>query len=227
MSLASALLMAAAGVEQPIDGQTGVWLKEGGVTISSGMSMTGAVVSSGQSQTVYSRGVAQSCIIDGGALYVSSGGTASGTIISGTSAVFLSGASIYLLTISGGIINLGAAPIGLITYGGNIYYRTNGGAVLSGATLSAGTFYCYEGVLSDTTIITGNTVLLSSGTASGAVVAGSGYLQLRAGTIASGVVVSSRGHLNVSSGASALAVTSNAGAIITVLEGGYIEYVTP
>jgi hypothetical protein len=48
---------AAVTVEQPIDGQTGVWIKAGGVTIRSGMTMTGAIVSSGQSQYIYNRGV--------------------------------------------------------------------------------------------------------------------------------------------------------------------------
>ena len=73
------MMMAANGgvAEQPIDGQTGVWLKSGGVTIGSAMKMTGATVAAAQSQYIYSRGEARSCTVAAsGHLYVGSGGAA-------------------------------------------------------------------------------------------------------------------------------------------------------
>ena len=62
-------------VEQPIDGQTGVWLKSGGATvISSGMKMTGATVSTGQVQYIYDRGAASGTLATGGGLIIATSG---------------------------------------------------------------------------------------------------------------------------------------------------------
>ena len=77
-------LMIAGGVQiAPIDGETGVWLKQGATVVSSAMRMTGATVISGQSQYVYSRGIADMNTIESaGIQYVSSAGKASNCVIS-------------------------------------------------------------------------------------------------------------------------------------------------
>ena len=52
------LMIANAGGETPIDGETGVWIKSGTAVLSSAMTMTGATVPRLFTQYVYSRGVA-------------------------------------------------------------------------------------------------------------------------------------------------------------------------
>ena len=81
----SEALMEAAGVPQtPIDGVRGVFISEGGAVVGSAMKMTGAVVSSGQTQTIYSRGAAISGrVLQSATQYVSNGGVASACVIGG------------------------------------------------------------------------------------------------------------------------------------------------
>ena len=207
--------------------------------------MTGAVVTSGQSMYVYDRGVVQNGIVSVGTAFISSGGTAvscgvesgakmyvsSGAFASGVtansagSAWYYNGATALDPVVSGGgWVSIQTTASGLAMDGGTVYFQNTAGKVLQGATLNSGTFYGYAGNVADATIYTATVLLLSSGSATNANVAGTGYLQLRAGTVASGVTVVSKGHLVVSSGGTALAVTSNTGALITVQAGGYIEY---
>ena len=70
----NALLAAAATVEVPIDGQTGVWIKSGTTVVGSAMKTTGVTVSAGFTQYVYSRGVASGTLaVSGGRIIAGSG----------------------------------------------------------------------------------------------------------------------------------------------------------
>lgn len=118
MSLFTALMGAVVTVETPIDGQTGVWLKQGAAVISSAMKMQDAVVTSGQSQYVYSRGVVVGGSVTNAARqYVSNGGMASNChILSGGTLTVLSGGTALAVTSGGGAI--------VVSDGGYIEYAT-------------------------------------------------------------------------------------------------------
>jgi len=233
------LMIALAGGVQivPVDGSTGVWIKSGATVISSGMKMTGATVSAGQDQYIYSAGLASACMIaSGGVQHVSSGGMASDctlageffalqgamvrdmAIISSGSATVSSGAEIYGLTMSGVAANTaklyvsggGVVTSASVTFGGYLVPRNAG--IVSGVTVNSGglLYPVFGGSAVD--------VVIERGGHASAGISG-GWI--------SGVTVNSGGYLTVSSGGTALAVTSSAGANVQVVDGGYIEYVTP
>ena len=244
------LAAATAKVEVPVDGLTGVWIKSGATVISSGMKMTGATVSSGQSQTVYNRGAANSTtVVSGGSLLISSGGTANSPVAHGAAVrVNVSrggsafGAEIYS-SARMNVMGSGALASGISVRGPDGFLNVYGqGASAASIVMSAGAYvYVYQnGVISGITQSAGNLYVSSAGTATGVIMGGgaiavyaSGYindttigggaLRIQNGGNASGIVVQSGGSLVVSSGGTALAVTGNAGASIVVLEGGYIE----
>lgn len=213
MSLFVALIGAAAvTVEQPIDGQTGVWVKQGATVISSGMSMVGAVISSGQTQYVYNRGAAKfGAVSSAGRVYVSNGGTLSSVDL---------GSGAYVYVSSGGLAsNIHARGTAIRT---EITIFAGGAA--SDATISGGaTLYAYSGgAIFNVTLMSGTAYLtVRGGSVGGATISG-GTAFVSSGSIVSGAVV--YGRMIVSSGGTALAVTSNAGALVNVLDGGYIEY---
>lgn len=219
-------------VEVPIDGQTGVWIKAGGATVSSGMSMTGATVSSGQSMYVYNRGVATSINVSGGGVVnISSGGTATSLLTYSSGTVHVS---------NGGSLNvfssLEPATQNVIFNGG---VATNGYILLGNLLVSSGGFAEDMTASGFSPTSRGVLNLRAGGSMNRATCqrAENGYFNgevtdlhvsggaayLRSPCVASGVSVTS-GTLIVSSGASALAVTSGAGAVVTVQTGGYIEY---
>ena len=235
----STLLAAAVNitVENPIDGSTGVWVKSGTTVIGSGMKMTGATVTVGQSQYVYNRGVAQSCAVSsGGFQYVSSGGVTNGTLIvyGGSSIVSSAGVASNTVVCGRFYVNaLGSAFDTIISavpgqqsaamlvsadaqrrgYASGIYVYSNG-------AFYARSRNCY------------NAIVYSGGLAQvfqyselhSTTVNASGRMLVTVGGTGVSVTVSSGGTLTVSSGGTALAVTSNTGATVTVRDGGYIEY---
>ena len=126
-------LLAAAGarVEIPVDGSTGVWFKQGATVISSGMRMTGAAISSGQSQRIYNRGVAVSCFVGAsGTQYVSSGGTAIDNVQSdGTVQVYRGGVVSHAIKYAGplNILSGGYGKDLAISGGGFVIYDGGSG----------------------------------------------------------------------------------------------------
>ena len=227
------MMMANGGVaEQPIDGQTGVWLKQGVVTLSSAMKMTGAVVSSGQVQFVYLRGAArQSELTTWGGLHVSSGGTALSCTASGGSAriwVSSGGLASAVSIISGGQLNVygGVAKHCIGLAGGNIFVSGNGTAfncsnywglnVQSGGTAFGGTVFYRLYVSSGGTALN-NTVVGEAGV----------YAALNAmpGGYASGVVYAApSGGVTISAGGSMSDVVMSLG-VLNQSAGGYAENV--
>ncbi len=242
----NAMLGAAITVETPIDGQTGVWLKEGGVTLSSAMKMTGATVASGQSQMVYNRGVASACIVSsGGSVTVYSGGIARDCADNWR--IYVSnGGSADSVTV-GANAQCNGLPGGTIT---NLVVSSNGrftlqsGSLLSGGTVLAGAAYCWvlDGASAVNVSCYIGRLALSAGAhvsgvsmfagnfaqnvapASGIWIGSGASATASNGAWYDGVTITSGGSLVVHSGGTALAVTSNAGAIVAVSSGGYIEY---
>lgn len=107
MSVFRKLCMAIKAGAQPVDGSAGVFLKSGNVVLSKAWTMLGAQVSSAQTQYVYSRGTALSCVISsGGAQIVSGGGIASDCDYYGT---------FYIST--GGLLSGGTAIHNNVTLG--------------------------------------------------------------------------------------------------------------
>ena len=191
---------AAAKVEVPIDGSTGVWIKQGATVISSAMKMRGAVISSGYVQYVYSRGIAQSSLVSGTAqnsaiLLISAGGVASDTVVD-----------------AGHVDVRGGTAHGIIVR--NDMYAAVYQGYASGVIVSRG----YLDV-NDSTFV--ENIVLSR------VAGGSGRCYVKSGGTASGIVVNSGTRLGVSAGGTALAVVSHAGGSVTSQAGAYIEYVTP
>ena len=248
MSLAAALLgvrsavvaIAPVTVETPIDGQTGVWIKSGGVIVGSGMSMTGAVVGSGQTQYVYNRGAAISgSVSSGGTLRVSSGG-----VVSGVSA--LDGAAISAFvgaTISNAELR-NSAKIGGLTSGVSV----NGLACYDSQAVTIGSAAVvanYRQLATDagqTTVNAGgsllgatvNRYLYNSGYVSGAVISGGGfavvyptgvlvdadvYRPLTVSGSASDIRVKAL-YVKIVSGGTATGITVSSGCSLTVSGGG-------
>lgn len=155
----------------------------------------------------------------GGEVRVSSGGRVwDMAIISSGSATVSPGAEIYGLTMSGVGANTaklyvsggGVVTSASVTFGGYLVPRNAG--IVSGVTVNSGglLYPVFGGSAVD--------VVIERGGHASAGVSG-GWM--------SGVTVESGGYLTVSSGGTALAVTSRAGANVQVIDGGYIEYVTP
>ena len=233
MSGTFVMMMAAAGgvAEQPIDGQTGVWLKAGGVTLSSGMKMTGAVVSSGQSQFVYSRGITRSCTVEsGGRQYVLSGGTALYDSVGGVQYISAGGTAI-----SGyytyqwfcyGLISAATVEIG----DGQPAPRVQSGGTAVDLSLRGSGDYRFvdvrDGAFASNVDIYEYIQLgvKSTGEVRGATIHSDGRLYVSAGANVGTLTIESGGNLTVFSGGTALAVTSNAGAHVVVSAGGHIEY---
>lgn len=225
----NALLGAAATVEQPVDGQTGVWIKTGDTVVSSAMKMRGAVVSAGQTQYIYSRGVATGGTIIGSASVLTGGLLESSLLLSAGARLHIpdGGGSCNGLTISGNYNTFAQQYGGVVT---NVvmkqgsYDMYTARAFASGIVVSSGAnrFAVLAGSATDITayglVRTSNSGVINSVTAMKG-----GRLEAIKGVM-SNVIVSSGGTLTVSSGGSALAVTSNTGATVTVLDGGYIEY---
>jgi len=248
----------------PVDGSRGVFVKEGATTVSSAMTMTGATISSGQSQYVYDRGYSVSgtyygrlyissggsivdCILSSGAIGgVRSSGVASGTIIYGNAELGVSAGGCAVSTINNGSLNIssgGSARVvemqGILRlYGGgfaedvyvvnstaNVQMIMFGGTALRASAGYRGGVVVLSGAIAlSATASGGGLVNLRGGSAYSATLKRYGSMYISNGGVVSDIVIESQGFLTVSSGGTALAVTSNAGATVTVLEDGYIEY---
>ena len=221
-------------VEQPTDGQTGVWVKSGTTVISSAMTMTGLVTSSGWSTNIYSGGVLSDYVLQSAGMVVRSGGLA------------VSGVAYRALTVSrGGVVSsvilnhpgettdvynhAGVRAFDVTLIAGQLQQFAGAassyvsGVIVSGGTLTVRTRPPTGGMGGAYDIVQyGGTVRVEyNGYASGVAVQ-SGLLNVVSGRAVN--VALSGGSMHVYSGGSALVVTSHAGAVVTVDEGGYIEY---
>ena len=177
------MMAAGATVEQPIDGQTGVWLKSGGVTISSAMKMTGAVVSTGQSQTVYSKGTASASILyTNGRLFVSNGGIARDCVGNGNVAhglFVIQGGTASGYTLYSGDLSVNGYPepgtlIDAVAYDGRQFFQNY--ATVSNYTMSGGSLNAGAGGAAKRTynlkVFGGNVSIYNNHHVSGAIISG-------------------------------------------------------
>lgn len=227
------MLMAGGVAEQPIDGQTGVWLKSGGVTISSAMTMTGAVVSSGQKQFVYSKGEARytQCLGVGDVL-VSNGGVASNCYISGginaARLMVIGGGTAVSCVLQNGDIQLNGYPaaatlIDAVAYGGRLIlqnYANVSNCTKSGGSLEAGAgggpkrIYGLN-IYGGGATIYNNTIVYD-------LVLHGGSMTVRTNGKVSGATIQSAAPLTVSSGGTVTSLTVESGGSLTVSSGGLV-----
>lgn len=210
----------------PVWQQTGVWISSATIVVSSAWTMSAVTITSGQTQFIYNSGkTTDNTILTGGRMNVSSGGTVTGATLSAgrgyiykggltNAAVIYANARMYVYT--GAVTSNDVMSAGL-------YYVSSGGSAI-GLTISNGNAYVYANGAVSGAVCNGGALNLVGGHVYDAVINRYGRLNVSNTASASGVIVESGGSLGVFSGGVALAVTSNAGAIVNVLEGGSITY---
>lgn len=199
---------------------SGTTVSNGGQLHVSAGSATDTTVSSGGKMYVSSGGSADVAhIVSGGLMHISSGG-----IASHFSSV--DGATVEVL--SGGSATTAGTAYGVsVENGGSLTVESGG--VANSASVSGYVYVSSGGVMSGGTVAsaTGGGVariyIYSDAEVTGLVASRGGQI-IMSGGVATEPVINSSGFLTVSSGAAALDVTSSAGAVVTVLEGGTITY---
>ena len=206
-------------LEPPVDGQTGVWLKSGGLTLASRMTMKNATVGSGESQSIYNRGTASDTTVTGGGLMaVYSGGSAVSPVFNQSE---LAPAANGIVS-NGGVmvsaeihkstyvsVTLGGSMADASLVGGLVYISSGGiAARISGGV--SGIVHVRGGSLISAKIHSGMSWFVSSGGTATEVVA-SGVLTVDNGGITSTVVEGAGGAINVALDAVASSTTINGG----------------
>ena len=202
---------------EPVDGETGVWLKNRytHAVISSGMSMDTLDVAVGQDLTIYNSGYVDSVLmpLGGGALgpYIHSGGTINYLQVSSggyASAVFVSGGKVnsaYVADCNTPIIS-GPGSIGELTLDGN----------------NSGTLTLASGVsISRFTKVRGGVFIYAANISEA--YAFSDPLTAKASCVISNLIVSSGGTLILSSGGTVYSADLKEGAKLTSNAGGYVR----
>ena len=199
------------GQEIPFDSAYGVWLKQSSTVISSGMTMTDAVVSAGQTQYIYSCGNANNCTVRAqGFQNISSGGVANGCDVAHYQYVLAGGTAQNTIAHYRHFVSSGGSAIGTVLrvapeLAASIYPAADvtPGAFASGFVVeSRGTAWVRTSSAFDFTAVSG------------------GYIQIYASAVLSGAVLSAAGRLLVQGYGTAIEVTTMSGAIITVSSHG-------
>lgn len=197
----------------PTFGVQGVFLRSGTTTISSDWAVVGGIVSSGQTQYVFSKGSVSSCtVLQSGIQHISSGGVAQDCDVSHFQYVFSGGTAIGTIAHYRQYVSAGGSVIGTIVKepaaGVNAALNLPASAWASGVTVSSnGTAWIQNKDAYDFTISSG------------------GYAQVYPNATVSGVVVEPGGRMMIQSGATALAVLSMAGASVTSNAGAHVEFI--
>lgn len=183
-----------------------------GTYVSAGKTVTGATITSGNSQIIYSAGVADSTTIYGGLQVVSPGGVATNTTMSQDGWQFVS---------SGGV-----ASNTTINPGGQ---RVSAGGVANTTIINSGGAQHLQsgGVANSTTINSrGWQNVEGGGLANGTTINSLGWLNVASGGVASNTTINSVGHLGVSSGGVANETTIHSGGSQNVYSGGVVSDTT-
>ena len=183
-----------------------------GTYVSAGKTVTGATITSGNSQIIYSAGVADSTTIYGGLQVVSPGGVATNTTMSRDGWQFVS---------SGGV-----ASNTTINPGGQ---RVSAGGVANTTIINSGGAQHLQsgGVANATTINSrGWQQVEGGGLANGTTINSLGWLNVASGGVASNTTINSVGHLGVSSGGVANETTIHSGGSQNVYVGGVVSDTT-
>ena len=183
-----------------------------GTYVSAGKTVTGATITSGNSQIIYSAGVADSTTIYGGLQVVSPGGVATNTTMSQDGWQFVS---------SGGV-----ASNTTINPGGQ---RVSAGGVANTTIINSGGAQHLQsgGVANATTINSrGWQQVEGGGLANGTTINSLGWLNVASGGVASNTTINSGGNLVVSSGGVANTTIINSGGSQNVYVGGVVSDTT-
>ena len=183
-----------------------------GTYVSAGKTVTGATITSGNSQIIYSAGVADSTTIYGGLQVVSSGGVATNTTMyqDGWQFVFSGGVASNTTINPGGqrVSSGGVANTTIINSGGAQHLQSGG--VANATTINSRGWQNVEG----------------GGLANGTTINSLGWLNVASGGVASNTTINSGGYLGVSSGGVANETTIHSGGSQNVYVGGVVSDTT-
>ena len=183
-----------------------------GTYVSAGKTVTGATITSGNSQIIYSTGVADSTTIYGGLQVVSSGGVATNTTMYQDGWQFVSSGGVASnTTINPGgqrVSSGGVANTTIINSGGAQHLQSGG--VANATTINSRGWQNVEG----------------GGLANGTTINSLGWLNVASGGVASNTTINSVGHLGVSSGGVANETTIHSGGSQNVYVGGVVSDTT-
>ena len=183
-----------------------------GTYVSAGKTVTGATITSGNSQIIYSAGVADSTTIYGGLQVVSPGGVATNTTMSQDGWQFVSSGGVASnTTINPGgqrVSSGGVANTTIINSGGAQHLQSGG--VANATTINSSGWQHVEG----------------GGLANGTTINSRGWLNVASGGVASNTTINSDGHLGVSSGGVANETTIHSGGSQNVYVGGVVSDTT-
>ena len=183
-----------------------------GTYVSAGKTVTGATITSGNSQIIYSAGVADSTTIYGGLQVVSSGGLATNTTMYQDGWQFVSSGGVASnTTINPGgqrVSSGGVANTTIINSGGAQHLQSGG--VANATTINSRGWQHVEG----------------GGLANGTTINSLGWLNVASGGVASNTTINSVGHLGVSSGGVANETTIHSGGSQNVYVGGVVSDTT-
>lgn len=183
-----------------------------GTYVSAGKTVTGATITSGNSQIIYSAGVADSTTIYGGLQVVSSGGVATNTTMYQDGWQFVSSGGVASnTTINPGgqrVSSGGVANTTIINSGGAQHLQSGG--VANATTINSRGWQNVEG----------------GGLANGTTINSLGWLNVASGGVASNTTINSSGYLGVSSGGVANETTIHSGGSQNVYVGGVVSDTT-
>ena len=183
-----------------------------GTYVSAGKTVTGATITSGNSQIIYSAGVADSTTIYGGLQVVSSGGLATNTTMYKDGWQFVSSggvASNTTINPGGQRVSAGGVANTTIINSGGAQHLQSGG-VANATTINSRGWQNVEG----------------GGLANGTTINSLGWLNVASGGVASNTTINSVGHLGVSSGGVANETTIHSGGSQNVYVGGVVSDTT-
>lgn len=183
-----------------------------GTYVSAGKTVTGATITSGNSQIIYSAGVADSTTIYGGLQVVSSGGVATNTTMYQDGWQFVSSggvASNTTINPGGQRVSAGGVANTTIINSGGAQHLQSGG-VANATTINSRGWQNVEG----------------GGLANGTTINSLGWLNVASGGVASNTTINSVGHLGVSSGGVANETTIHSGGSQNVYSGGVVSDTT-
>lgn len=183
-----------------------------GTYVSAGKTVTGATITSGNSQIIYSAGVANSTTIYGGLQVVSSGGVATNTTMYQDGWQFVSSggvASNTTINPGGQRVSAGGVANTTIINSGGAQHLQSGG-VANATTINSRGWQNVEG----------------GGLANGTTINSLGWLNVASGGVASNTTINSVGHLGVSSGGVANETTIHSGGSQNVYVGGVVSDTT-
>ena len=183
-----------------------------GTYVSAGKTVTGATITSGNSQIIYSAGVADSTTIYGGLQVVSSGGVATNTTMYQDGWQFVSSggvASNTTINPGGQRVSAGGVANTTIINSGGAQHLQSGG-VANATTINSRGWQNVEG----------------GGLANGTTINSLGWLNVASGGVASNTTINSGGNLVVSSGGVANETTIHSGGSQNVYVGGVVSDTT-